>query len=52
MMSVQSTLRGIDQPAMAFAETADTIGLMCWLFEKEMLAKINEGYDVVSDILT
>ena len=48
-MSIQSTLHGLDQPALAFAETIDTAGLVCWLFKDQMLAKINKGIDEVAD---
>ena len=48
-LSIQSTLHGLDQPALAFAEGPDTIGLMCWLFRDQLLARINAGIDEAAD---
>jgi hypothetical protein len=35
--------------AVAFIEAEDAVGLVCWLFEKELLAKISAGFREISD---
>jgi hypothetical protein len=35
--------------AIAFIEAEDAVGLVCWLFEKELLAKISAGFREISD---
>jgi hypothetical protein len=35
--------------AIAYAEMPDAIGLMCWLFHDQLLAKINAGFDESAD---
>jgi len=47
-VSLSSFVRGTE-PALAFTETTDTLGLMCWLFKDELLAKINAGIDEAAD---
>jgi hypothetical protein len=48
-MSLSSLVRG-EKPVLAFTEeTTDTLGLLCWLFKDELLAKINAGLDEVAD---
>jgi hypothetical protein len=47
-LSLSSLVRG-EKPALAFTETTDTLGLLCWLFKDELLAKINAGLDEVAD---
>ena len=49
MVSLQSSLVGLDQPTMTFTETVDAVSVMCWLFRDQMLAKINKGIDEVAD---
>jgi hypothetical protein len=49
MVMSSSLVRGIDTPALAFSETVDALGVMCWLFKEQMLAKINAGLDEVAD---
>jgi len=46
--SLSSLVRG-EKPALAFTETVDACGLLCWLFPQELQAKINAGLDEVSD---
>jgi hypothetical protein len=35
--------------AIAYAETDNAIGLMCWLFKDQLLAKINAEFDQIAD---
>ena len=35
--------------AVAFIEDEDAVGLVCWLFEKELLAKISAGFREIGD---
>jgi hypothetical protein len=42
-------VRGGDHPALAFGETTDTVGLLCWLFKDQLLAKINAALDEAAD---
>jgi hypothetical protein len=35
--------------AVAYADTGDAIGLICWLFGKELLAKISAGFHEIGD---
>jgi hypothetical protein len=35
--------------AVAFAETEDAVGLVCWLFGKELLEKIRAGFREIGD---
>ena len=35
--------------AIAYAETPDAIGTLCWLFKDQLLAKINAGFDEIAD---
>jgi hypothetical protein len=44
-MTLSSFVRGTETPALAFTETTDTLGLFCWLFKDQLLAKINAGLD-------
>jgi hypothetical protein len=48
-MTLRSIVRNIDGHAIAHAEAADSIGLMCWLFRDQMIAKINAGFDEIAD---
>src|SRR5437899_10665964 len=48
MLSLSSFVRGTETPALAFTETTDTLGLFCWLFKDQLLAKINTGLDVAA----
>jgi hypothetical protein len=49
IVSLQSMVHGVETPAMGFTEAADSVGLMCYLFSDQLLAKINAGIDAVSD---
>jgi hypothetical protein len=49
MLSLSSFVRGTETPALAFTETTDTLGLFCWLFKDQLLAKINAGLDEAAD---
>jgi hypothetical protein len=44
-VTLSSLVRGTENPALAFTETTDTLGLICWLFKEQLLAKINAGID-------
>lgn len=44
-----SLVRGIDTPALAFSQTIDALGVMCWLWPHQILQKISAGLDEVSD---
>ena len=35
--------------AVAFIEVEDAVGLVCWLFEKELLAKISASFREIGD---
>lgn len=48
-VSLSSFVRGTETPALAFTQTADTLGLICWLFKDELLAKIGAGIDEAAD---
>jgi hypothetical protein len=48
-MSLSSLVRGTETPALAFTETADTLGLLCWLLKDQLLAKINASLDEIAD---
>jgi hypothetical protein len=47
-MTLSSLVRG-EKPALAFIETTDTLGLLCWLFKDQLLSKISAGLDDVAD---
>jgi hypothetical protein len=43
-------VHNVDAPgAVAYAETGDAIGLVCWLFGRELLAKISAGLCEIGD---
>jgi hypothetical protein len=48
MVSLSSLVRGTETPALAFAEITDP-RIVCRLFKKQLLAKINAGIDEVAD---
>jgi hypothetical protein len=48
-VSLSSLVRRTETPALAFTETTDTLGLLCWLFKDELLAKINAAIDEIAD---
>jgi hypothetical protein len=49
-MTLTSTVRNVDaRGAVAYCEAPDAVGLMCWLFRDQMLAKINAGFDEIAD---
>jgi len=47
-VSLSSLVRG-EKPALAFFEAIDILGLLCWLFKDELLAKISASLDEVAD---
>ncbi len=48
MLSLSSLVHG-EKPALAFTQTVDVLGVLCWLFKDQMLAKISAGLDEISD---
>jgi len=48
MVSLSSLVRGTE-PALAFTETVDVFGVLCWLFKDQMLAKCNAALDEIAD---
>jgi hypothetical protein len=47
--TVSAMVHNVEAPAIAFVETPDTLGLFCWLFKDQLLAKINAGLDEAAD---
>jgi hypothetical protein len=48
MVSLSSFVRGTE-PALAFAETVNFLGVLCWLARDQMLAKIRAGLSEIAD---
>ena len=47
---LQSQVYNVDaRGAVAFVEAEDAVGLICWLFDKELLAKISAGFREIGD---
>jgi hypothetical protein len=44
-----SLVCGTETPALAFSESVDALGVLCWLFRDQMLAKINAEIDAIAD---
>ena len=48
--SLVSAVRNVDAPgAAAFSEIPDSLGLVCWLFRDQLLAKVNAELDEAAD---
>jgi hypothetical protein len=46
---LQSQVYNAQPGSVAFAEPDDAVGLICWLFGKELLAKISAGFREIGD---
>jgi hypothetical protein len=46
---LQSQVYNAQPGTVAFAEPDDAVGLICWLFGKELLAKISAGFREIGD---
>jgi hypothetical protein len=46
---LSALVSGTETPAIGFAEIPNTLGLLCWLWPKEMFAKISAAIDEAAD---
>ena len=47
-MRLTSTVHGVETPALAFSETPDSLGLVAWLFKRELIAKVTAEIGLVA----
>jgi hypothetical protein len=49
LMSLRSIVHNAGPGAVAYAETPDVLGLLCWVIRDQLLAKIDAGFDEIAD---